>query len=296
MSPDSVVELRNFLQQFPTLDSVEDPLIIIPCFENPDYVVQFLRQLEKRGLHRFILLDGGSESPEMLQVLAEPRLTEHIIVLPDNPGPKWFFENTSFFEALPEVFVVSDPDLILNNLLPENFLAQLHQLTHEFHVGKAGLALDIENGVTDQKFFVGNAFVTVRDWEQQFWSKPLNSSSGELVFEADIDTTFALYNKDFFSRDAPSRAVRVAGKFSAKHIPWFPELSARFNGATAAGPHSNWLKENEEKKIERIVQEKDEKILRKTEEIERLKSSASWRLTEPFRTLGHWFVRLRKNS
>jgi hypothetical protein len=36
-----------------------------------------------------------------------------------------------------------------------------------------------------------------------------------------IDTTFAVYNKKYFRRDAPFEAVRVAGLFTCRHLPWY---------------------------------------------------------------------------
>lgn len=42
-------------------------------------------------------------------------------------------------------------------------------------------------------------------------------------YAAKIDTTFAVYRKSNFRYDFYD-GVRVAGAFSAIHLPWFPEL------------------------------------------------------------------------
>lgn len=289
MANSAVETLKAFLDGSSEADPVQNPLVLIPCFENTDFVAQCLKQLAKMGLSHPLLLDGGSESPGMVSLLSDQKLRDKTIILPGNPGPKWFFEDENFYNHLPEVFCVTDPDLVFNKLMPKNFLHVLLSLTEEFKIGKAGLALDIDSGVCDERFFYGDQFLTIRDWEAQFWSAPLVSRSGERVFRADIDTTFALYNKKYFRKDVPNAAVRVAGPFSAKHIPWFPELIAGFDSVSVSSPHSNWLVGNEEKKIERVIYQKNLKIARKNAELELLRNSLSWRITRPLRALNDWF-------
>jgi alpha-acetolactate decarboxylase len=41
------------------------------------------------------------------------------------------------------------------------------------------------------------------------------------VYNAAIDTTFALYNKHYFDPSNFYCAVRVAGRFTYRHLPWY---------------------------------------------------------------------------
>jgi hypothetical protein len=48
-------------------------------------------------------------------------------------------------------------------------------------------------------------------------------------YKARIDTTFALYNKRYFDPQEPLEAIRVAGRFTCRHLPWY-----RDSGLTTA--------------------------------------------------------------
>jgi uncharacterized protein YhaN len=45
------------------------------------------------------------------------------------------------------------------------------------------------------------------------------------VYEANIDTTFALYNKKYFNPQDRYRALRVAGSFVSKHLGFYKQNS-----------------------------------------------------------------------
>ena len=75
-----------------------------------------------------------------------------------------------------------------------------------------------------RKYGVPKAYtkeLTIKEWEEQFWRMKLYHEKLE-VYQAPLDTTFAVYRKsnlleDFFD------GVRVAGDFSAIHLPWYPK-------------------------------------------------------------------------
>ncbi len=111
--------------------------------------------------------------------------------------------------------------------MPPDFLAQLAALTEQHSVGKAGLAIDIADRATmrDNAFRIGDRHYRIWEWEDQFWREPLGlSPGGDPVFKAPVDTSFALYNKRFFSADDPLKAVRVAGRFTCRHLPWYKDV------------------------------------------------------------------------
>jgi hypothetical protein len=103
-------------------------------------------------------------------------------------------------------------------------MAQLASLTETLSVGKAGLALKITDraNMRQEEFQIGDWYWKIWDWEEQFWKEPLEPlPEGDPVFRAATDTTFALYNKRFFDRSNPMSAVRVAGRFTCRHLPWY---------------------------------------------------------------------------
>jgi hypothetical protein len=286
--------LTTYLSQHEEEDSLSDPLILIPTFENLFYLKNTLNQLKKRNMTRIVILDGGSEDDEMVSYLGSlPEAGFCVIQLTDNPGPRWCWEDKSFYDALPDVFCVTDPDLLFNPELPDHFIETLWGLTEEFEIGKAAFALTLSEEVDASEFFAGGRFRTIHSWEARHWEKPLQSRANVEVYLAETDTTFAVYNKRFFSPASPYRAVRVAGIYAAKHIPWFPELRKNFVTPATRGAHSWWEKGNEIVLIKKALNELET-------ELKAIKSSFAWRGTAPVRFVLDrlWFFlsRLRASS
>jgi FkbM family methyltransferase len=64
-----------------------------------------------------------------------------------------------------------------------------------------------------------NTGKTIYDWESQFYQNKINDDIYEL-YDASIDTAFCLVNKKYEYNDYN---VRIAGNFTAKHLPWYIE-------------------------------------------------------------------------
>jgi hypothetical protein len=143
-----------------------------------------------------------------------------------NKGPRQIVECPEYYDLLPDLFCITDPDLQFNAELPEDFLANLIRLTNELKVGKAGFALRIDDShlMHQGKFEINRNTYHATEWENQYWKTSLGKlKDGSPVYKADIDTTFAVYNKKFFSRETFFDAVRVAGRYACRHLPWYRE-------------------------------------------------------------------------
>jgi FkbM family methyltransferase len=121
------------------------------------------------------------------------------------------------FNTVPQYFALTDPDLEYPESLPYNFIETLANLTDEFNVAKAGLALKIPD-LIDSYPDIYYERMTIRDWEKQFWNKSIEHPNLE-IYSAPIDTTFAVYNKSINNQ----LCLRVAGIYMAKHLPWYKE-------------------------------------------------------------------------
>jgi GT2 family glycosyltransferase len=203
-----------------------DTPIFVPGFNNPRYARNMLAQLSQLGLHHIYLIDNGSTSEEMRALLDEAEQLATVVRTGQNKGPRAIFLHVASYECLPDVFCVTDPDLEFNPILPEDFLANLLSLTRKYKVGKAGMALRIDDAelMHDRKFQVRGHAYHPTEWERQFWSTRIDTlEDGSPAFRAPIDTTFALYNKNFFSTHNFFAAIRVAGKYTSRHLPWYRE-------------------------------------------------------------------------
>ena len=203
----------------PSYDRQGGVPVLIPCFNNPTYCALMLDQLWGAGFEDIRFVDNASTSAQMQDWLRREDARRKIIKLSENIGPNKSINRLK--QDLPRHFCVTDPDILFNTRLPSSFLAELRNLTTRHAVGKAGFALDISRS----HLFTGKALVgrddTIPKWEEQFWSKPLHfTDEGDRVFEAHIDTTFCVIDQKFYRPAKPYDAVRVAGRYTATHLPW----------------------------------------------------------------------------
>ena len=189
------------------------PIYII-AYNNLTYVKNMISQCQKftTDIH---IIDNCSTYPELLKYYKTEYKYE-LIRLNYNIGPRQSI--IQLYNMLPEKFVVTDPDLEFGTDMPKNFLEQLLKISEKYQQFKVGLALDIsEPEKYICKKYNGKEYPV--EWESQYWKRKLDDDQYELYW-ADIDTTFALYNKAFKAKDFFS-SIRVAGKFTCKHLPWY---------------------------------------------------------------------------
>ena len=198
--------------------------VVIPAFENPSDIRAMVGQLDRLDGVVPWVVDNGSISDEMRACLDEMSAQAHIFRLGENLGPHFGVFEGCVWDALPEVFCVTDADLAFHPAMPRDAVAQLRAAMKRFGMAKAGLALDISHrsGLRDETFRIAGRDWTIRDWEQKFWTDPLGETpGGDSIFRANLDTTFAVYDRrkldlttGFF------KAIRIAGRFTARHLPW----------------------------------------------------------------------------
>ncbi|MDQ6656009.1 MAG: FkbM family methyltransferase, partial [Verrucomicrobiota bacterium] len=197
--------------------------VIVPTFNNPTPLRRMVAQLISCGLGNIVIVDNGSEFPPMIDDLRRLEPNYQVIRLPGNKGPRHIFADAAFYAQLPQLFCVTDPDLAFNPELPANFLDHLIGLTHRHRIGKAGFALDISTPdlMLQEQFVIGGEPYRIWEWEGHFWQTKLADEGPDPVYRAWIDTTFAICNKEFLRPDDHLDALRVAGRYTARHLPWY---------------------------------------------------------------------------
>lgn len=234
-------------------DNKDQIPVFIVCYNNGVHVLNMVKQLNKCQITP-IIINNSSTDKETLFTLNKIKDSSfaHVINSKKNFGHLIGFMD-SIYEILPEIFAYTDPDLQLNKNLPHDFLWQLSAITEKYSVYKAGFALTlldseqiIDNHHIKIKFrpFTFKKEFNVVEWEKRFWRFKLNNSDYDL-FQADIDTTFAVYRKSNFSGNFFD-AIRVAGNFEAIHLPWYPNLDLIDSSQKKIYTHKNlsssWLK------------------------------------------------------
>lgn len=211
------------------------PIVII-CYNNYRYVANTLTQIAKINKDYYaniIILNNTSTCPETIAYLQSVSSVSSggvsVINNIGNLGP-WIthLNNRHIYDLLPDKYIITDPDLKLNEKIPCNFIEILANLSDTYKTAKIGLALDISD---HEQFHTTKEYManqTIREWESQFWKKKIATDTSATayaayeLYDADIDTTFCLMNKTNIMRGYDNK-IRVAGDFTAKHIPWYIE-------------------------------------------------------------------------
>jgi hypothetical protein len=185
-------------------------------------------KINKKYYDNTIILNNSSTCLDTIEFLKNTDVT---IIENENNGP-WVspVKNAHIYDSLPDKYVLTDPDLQFNENLPSNFIEILSELSDKYRAGKVGFALDLSD---HDKMYEGVYAYgkSIFDWEIQFWESPLYDSNYE-IYVAPIDTTFALVNKKYAE---PHFDLRVAGDFTAKHLPWYKCNDHKCNGHKCNG-------------------------------------------------------------
>jgi hypothetical protein len=200
------------------------PIIII-CYNNYRYVENTILQILKINKDynkNIIILNNAStcvDTIKYLKNLEDVYVIDHI----QNFGPWiWLDNNRPIYDILPNKFILTDPDLKFNKNIPSNFIEILANLSDKYKTSKIGFALDISD---HEKFYMttdcmGISSNTLYINEKKYWDSKINDNNEYELYNAAIDTTFSLINKENVANGS-TLDIRVAGNFTAKHIPWY---------------------------------------------------------------------------
>jgi len=191
----------------------EIPLVII-AWNNLTFVKRFVEQIIELST-KIIILDNNSEYQPLLDYY-----TSLETIYPDKFDIRRLDQNyghrvyTILKDTLPDIYVLSDPDLKLNASMPKDVIDQLYYISKKYKCNKVGLALDVSDHT---KFIRGGYGDLVYRIESAYYRNIL-SDNEYMLYNAEIDTTFCLINNTV--SDYPSN-IRVGGNFTAKHLPWY---------------------------------------------------------------------------
>lgn len=214
------------------LQSCEFPVLVV-AYNNGPHISMMCEQLNEFNI-KPIILNNNSTDASTLEILEEIKSKNRgfVVNIKSNMGHMVGFLDP-LYSILPEHFAYTDPDIKFNEKLPKNFIEQLTSITQSYSVYKAGFALTTNhngdnatapknNLVAQDLPFSFKKYFDVLAWEKNFWTKKLVSDNYEL-YAAPIDTTFAVYAKSNFRGNFLYDSIRVAGDYTAIHVPWFPK-------------------------------------------------------------------------
>ena len=214
---------------------VADIPVYILCYNNNFYVARMIDQLLNLGVtpDAVRIIDNASDQPTQ-RCLDTLQLRGIKVKRMDANHGHGVLYRYDVWPDLPSVFAYTDPDLQFHADMPRSFRSDLRDVAAVSGKGKAGLALDVNGAYGSDaipEYLYGR---TIAQWEAQHWEHrmPLHQSAyppsvnADDVYEAQIDTTFAVYLKALGGINKHYDAVRVAGNFTCRHLPWYPAHNA----------------------------------------------------------------------
>jgi FkbM family methyltransferase len=196
------------------------PIIII-TYNNYRYVENTIKQLIKINKdyeNNIQILNNYSTCPDTINYLKS--LKYKIIENTGNHGPRVNkTSNRHIYDILPDKYILTDPGLEFNENMPSNYIEHLSKISDELNIFKLGLALDITEKDKFYQYKHPMFNLSIAEIEAHYWKNYFKHNNYDL-FVAPVDTTFALYNKNAVNEKVD---VRIAGNFTAKHMPWYIE-------------------------------------------------------------------------
>lgn len=190
--------------------------IIINNRNRYTFLKQLINWLESNGYTNISVLDNNSDYAPLLNYYKT--IKHKVIFLNQNLGYKALWLSPIFHDLKNSYYVYTDPDVLPQHDCPKNVVEQLYNVLNKYKkIEKAGVALKID----DIPDFYKNKNEVLRI-ESQWWSKKIEN----LIYDAPVDTTFALYRPLAKGDAEECKAYRVAGKLTFIHQPWYENSSA----------------------------------------------------------------------
>lgn len=189
--------------------------IIINNRNRYTFLKQLISWLESNGYTNIYILDNNSDYAPLLDYY---KTTKHkVIYLNKNLGYKALWLSPVFKDFKNSYYIYTDPDVLPQNHCPKNIVEQLYNVLNKYqNIEKAGVALKIDDIPDHYK----NKNEVLRI-ESQWWAKKVEDD----IYDAPVDTTFALYRPLAKGDAEECKAYRAAGKLTFIHQPWYENSS-----------------------------------------------------------------------
>jgi hypothetical protein len=213
--------ISKMMRRFMRFLFVKDVITPQNCFDVPiiinnrnrvTFLKQMLERIESFGYKNIYILDNDSTYPPLLEFYKTTNAK--VIYLKKNVGYMALWKTEVFGLFKNKHYVYSDPDILLQKDCPKDFVYQLYKELHKYPTKeKAGVALRIDDLPDNRQK------KDVVKWEEVYWKNVLS----ENVYDALVDTTLALYKPLAYGNAEECAAIRVGGKLTAQHLPWYQD-------------------------------------------------------------------------
>lgn len=215
--------------------------IIINNRNRLTYLRSLVDWLRQAGYTNIVILDNDSAYPPLLEYYRS--VDARVIFLEKNAGYMALWQTNVFQQFEKGYYVYSDADLVPDRFCPPDIVYQLYQVLKKYNTPeKCGPALRID----DLPDHYDRKSEVINNVEGRYWTRKIEHD----LYDAPIDTTFALY-RPFASGNAEEcPAYRLGGKFVFRHMPWYENSSRLSPEAQFYKDHANesssWYSEKKE--------------------------------------------------
>lgn len=210
--------------------------VIINNRNRYSYLLLLISWLEKAGMKNIIILDNDSSYPPLLEYYRNT--THRVVKLGENVGHLALWKSNVYQEIRRGYYIYSDPDLVPAEDCPDDLVKRLLEVLRMYPMAdKVGAGLKIDD-LPDH--FAKKT--EVLNWEKKFWEKEIAPG----VFDAEVDTTFAIYRPYTNGALWVGKSLRTGSPYVIKHLPWYensqaPDEESRFYSANIRKGASHWI-------------------------------------------------------
>jgi hypothetical protein len=214
------------------LDDYQIP-IILNNYNKLEHLVQMVDYLVGAGHTNIYIIDNNSNYPPLLDYYLKTKHT--VFKLNKNVGFLALWRTIIYTRFSNSYYVYSDADILPTRECPTDFISYFKQLLSQYtEVEKVGFGLKIDD-IPEHYPLKAN----VINWEKQFWEYEIDTG----VFQAPIDTTFALYRPGI-KGGSELKALRTGYPYLAHHLPWYIDTNnlseEEVNYQRTASTSSSW--------------------------------------------------------
>ena len=175
------------------------------------YLKMMVDRLKKAGYSNIIVLDNDSSYEPLLRYYDSGEVK--VIYLKKNFGYLALWKSGTYTQFYTDYYVYSDPDILIDDNCPDDFMKYFMELLTKYPgIEKVGFGLLI-NDLPDSY----EKKQEVISWENKYWKKTVEPD----VYDAPLDTTFALYKPYTNGEIWVQNALRTGGNYVARHLPWY---------------------------------------------------------------------------
>lgn len=195
------------------------PIFII-SYNRVNDLKKMVTAMESSGYNNLIILDNASDDQDLLEYLKELQHRYKVHFLKQNYGHMVLWRCGLYDELINDsYYVLTDNDIIPIEECPSNYLEVFYDiLQRNPHTGKCGFSLKIDDLPNKYQY----------KWDiilyESFFFRNVIHDDKYLLYDAPIDTTFALYRPEKYRKELGLsfyNAIRVGYPYEARHLSWY---------------------------------------------------------------------------